>query len=58
VDDAGVDLEEVVARHSRLAGHARGDDDEVTACQGLSEAIVRCVTLQCRVRVTDSVTKR
>ena len=31
---AGVDLEQVVARHARLARHARGDDDDVAPLEG------------------------
>lgn len=41
--DTGVDVEEVVAGHSRLAGDAGGDDDEVAADEGGLEplAVVR-----------------
>lgn len=36
--DSGVDVEEVVAGHPRLAGDAGGDDDEVAADEGGLEA--------------------
>jgi hypothetical protein len=31
--DAGVDVEQIVSRHARLAGHACGDDNEVHILQ-------------------------
>mmetsp|Transcript_45484 Transcript_45484/g.134621 ORF Transcript_45484/g.134621 Transcript_45484/m.134621 type:complete len:380 (+) Transcript_45484:40-1179(+) len=39
--DAGVDVEEVVARHARLAGHAGGDHDHVAAVQSLLQLVAR-----------------
>ena len=33
LDDAGVDVEQVVAGHARLAGHACGDDHQVAVLQ-------------------------
>ena len=39
VDDAGVDVEKVVAGHSRFAGDACGDDDEVRAGEGGGELV-------------------
>ena len=42
LDDAGVDLEEVVAGHARLAGHARRDDDNVAALERLAQLVLAC----------------
>ena len=44
-DDAGVDLEEVVAGHAGLAGDARGDDDDVGILESRAELGVAGVTL-------------
>jgi hypothetical protein len=39
-DDAGVDLEQVVTGHAGLAGNAGGDNDDVSAGQGILQAVV------------------
>jgi len=40
LDDAGVDLEQVVTRHAGLARDAGGDDDDVGAGEGVLQAVV------------------
>ena len=45
--DARVDVEQVVARHARLARHAGRDDHEVAALERLSELRVASVALRC-----------
>ena len=37
--DPGVDLEQVVARHARLARHAGRDDDDVAPLEGVVELV-------------------
>lgn len=39
-DDAGVDVEEVVAGHARLARHSSRDDDEVAPLEGLLDTVL------------------
>jgi hypothetical protein len=40
LDNASVHLEEIVTRHSGLAGHPRWNDDKVAACQSLAKLLI------------------
>ena len=55
LDDAGVNLEQVVAGHAGLAGHAGGDDDDIGALERVSQLLLASVARRpgTRVDVTD-----
>lgn len=40
LNDASIDVEEIIAGHARLAGDAGGDDDDVRILQGLTELVL------------------
>ena len=43
LDDAGVDVEQVVAGHAGLAGNSGRDDHQVSALQACSDVLLPCV---------------
>ena len=43
LDNASIDLEEIIASHSRFTWDTCWDDDDVTALQCLSELVVTCI---------------
>jgi hypothetical protein len=51
LDNAGVDVEEVVAGHARLAGHAGRDDDQLGAGQRLPQIVRAQVALDLRMQL-------
>ena len=45
LDDAGVDVEEVVTGHARFPGHACWDDHQLGACDGILQVLLASVAL-------------